>query len=247
MKPEISRTEDGSDSLFNASLNEFYHSKYGAVTESEHVFIKSGLYEIINDNSPVHILEIGFGTALNAMLTLKEINKRQLVFYTAIELFPVDMEIAQKLNYCDAGDMKFYHEDFLKMHQSEWEKEIDISQNFKLKKRNIDLLTFQPEANCYDLIYFDAFSPNVQPELWTAAVFQKLFNSLKDNGILVTYCAKGIVKQALRQVGFVVKRLPGPPGKRHILQAIKNAKTKNTHCPKKMFHLFDFEAGITKR
>jgi tRNA U34 5-methylaminomethyl-2-thiouridine-forming methyltransferase MnmC len=234
LKPEISKTDDGSDSLFNASLNEYYHSKFGAVTESEHVFIKSGLYEKINANSPVHILEIGFGTALNALLTLKEINKQLLVYYTAIELFPVNMEIVQKLNYCDTGDMKFYHEVFLKMHQCEWEKEIDITENFKLKKRNINLLTFQPEANGYDLIYFDAFSPNVQPELWTPVVFQKLFNSMKNNGILVTYCAKGIVKQAMRQVGFVVKRLPGPPGKRHILQATKVSNSQNKTTEQKL-------------
>lgn len=223
LKPGLSKTDDGSNSLFNTTLNEFYHSKFGAITESKHIFIQNGLLRSGMKTNSIRILEVGFGTGLNALLTLKEMFGKQKVNYNTIELYPIDIETAEVLNFCSFPDLEAYRQNFLAFHTSVWETEIRITDNFTLHKMQIDLLAFQPEPNSFDLIYFDAFSPNVQPELWSEAVFQKLYLSLEMNGILVTYCAKGIVKQALRKVGFVVKRLAGPPGKRHIIQAVKSA------------------------
>ena len=223
LKPGLSETEDGSNSLYNKTLNEFYHSKFGAITESNHIFIQNGLCRNNNKTDIVRILEVGFGTGLNALLTLKEMHGKVRVNYCAIELYPIDIETSESLNFCNFPDLESFRQNFLAFHTAEWETEIRIKDDFTLHKMRIDLLAFQPEPDSFDLIYFDAFSPNVQPELWSETIFRKLYLSLKVKGILVTYCAKGIVKQALRTVGFEVKRLTGPPGKRHIIQAIKSA------------------------
>ena len=221
MHPVITVTDDGSHSLFNPELNECYHSKFGAITESEHIFIKCGLLKVSETRSQINILEIGFGTGLNALLTLRATMHSKKIHFTAVELYPIDKQIVKSLNYCDSWDLESYTDYFLTMHQSAWEMDFKVTDNFTLNKIEIDLCNYQPPVNSFDLIYFDAFSPNVQPELWTTAIFQKLYNSLNENGILVTYCAKGIVKQALRDAGFIVKRLTGPPGKRHIISAEK--------------------------
>ena len=221
INPSIIITDDGSNSLFNANLNEYFHSTYGAITESKHIFIEAGLKSKLFLGNPIKILEIGFGTGLNALMTLNEIKSDVVVHYTGIELYTVDIDLVEGLNYCDSQELKPLKSTFLAMHHANWEVETQISQNFSLLKRNIDLRVFNPTAKTFDLIYFDAFSPNVQPELWTEEIFGKLYKSLNINGILVTYCSKGIVKRVLRSVGFEVKRLPGPPGKRHILKGEK--------------------------
>jgi tRNA U34 5-methylaminomethyl-2-thiouridine-forming methyltransferase MnmC len=221
MKPVISNTDDGSNSLFNGLLNEFYHSKFGAMTESNHIFIRNGLFCISKVSEEVRILEVGFGTGLNALLTLKETNTIQKVKYTAIELYPIDIETSKSLNFCNFPNLESFRTHFNTLHESRWGMETSITVDFSLNKIQVDLTAFEPVPDSFELIYFDAFSPNVQPELWSEAIFKRLYNSLSMNGILVTYCAKGVVKQALRKVGFVVKRLPGPPGKRHMIQALK--------------------------
>ncbi len=215
------QTDDGSSSLFQADLGETYHSHFGAITESEHVFIRNGFLSLNTEKQEITILEIGFGTALNALLTLANTKINQKVHYTGIEKFPVQAELAKQLNYCESVVLQAFEDEFLKMHICDWAKETTITGTFYLTKLNVDIETYYPESEQFDLIYFDAFSPNVQAELWKAEIFRRMFLGLKPGGILVTYCAKGIVKEAMREAGFQVKRLPGPPGKRHMVKAIK--------------------------
>ncbi len=215
MKPKIIHTADKSPTLYLEEIDEHYHSINGALQESMHVFINAGLHKISKKN--INILEIGFGTGLNVILTYNEIkNSNKKVFYKGIEKYPLKNEIIEQLQ----KENIFNSEVFLKIHNSNWEKEINISENFVLQKQKIDLINFQATKE-YDLIYFDAFAPNKQPKLWTDEIFLKLYKATKKDGVLVTYSAKGIVKQALRNAGFGVKRLKGPAGKRHMVRAVK--------------------------
>ncbi len=216
---KIVKTADGSYTLFSSEFNEHYHSTYGALNESMHVYIKNGL-KYCKKNT-LNIFELGFGTGLNAILTYIESIKSNLTIrYNAIELYPVKPEIISKLDY-----NKLFLKDelsvFFKMHNSPWDTDIELSKNFILKKIEIafEELIFNEK---YDLIYFDAFAPDTQPNLWSKENFLKLFNSLNPNGILTTYSSKGIVKRNLRDAGFIVSRLPGPNGKRHVIRAKKN-------------------------
>jgi len=218
LKREIKLTEDGSHTLFVPELNEHYHSTHGAIQEAIHVYIEAGLR--FTDNNPTHILEIGFGTGLNTYLSLVEAEKtdRKLIYHT-LERFPVDEEQVKILNYPE--QINFEQKDlFYKIHQSEWNQLINISEHFSVKKIQGDLRNISFDEK-YDLIYFDAFAPEIQPDLWELDIFKKLYHSTNEDAILVTYCSKGIVKRALRSAGFQVKRLPGPPGKHHILRATK--------------------------
>ena len=215
---KIVKTKDGSHSVYSQEFGENYHSTFGAINESKYVFIESGLKAI--SKRSIHIFEVGFGTGLNALLTYLESVKNNLkINYTAIELYPLDKNIISKLNYNELLSIKDT-DIFKNIHQSVWEDAVEISSNFKLKKINADFNTYKPNE-LYDIIFFDAFSPETQPELWSFNNFQKLYNSLNSNGILTTYSSKGIVKENLRNAGFKVKRLNGPIGKRHILKAIK--------------------------
>lgn len=214
----IKTTKDNSNTLFSEHFNEHYHSTNGAINESIHVFINAGLRYF--DQISISILEVGYGTGLNSLLTFIESESSEIqIQYTSLEKFPVDLSTTKKLNF--HNELKYDKSIFEKMHSSEWNSVIQISKKFKLKKLKIDLLDFIPLENQYDLIYFDAFSPDTQPELWSQDVFKKLYSSLKVNGILTTYSSKGLVKNNLREAGFIVKRLPGPTGKRHMLRAIK--------------------------
>lgn len=218
LKREIKITEDGSHTIYIPELNEHYHSTHGAIQEAIHVYINAGLH--FSDKNPIRILEIGFGTGLNAYLTLVEAenNKRSIVYHS-LERYPVDEEQLKVLNYPEQID--FYNKGlFKKLHEVDWNKASEISDNFELKKINGDLKTIDIKDK-YDLIYFDAFAPDIQPDLWTEEIFKKLYKCTNSNAILVTYCSKGIVKRALRASGFEVKRLAGPPGKHHILRATK--------------------------
>ena len=219
---ELKKTADGSHTLFVPELNETYHSIHGAIQESQHVFIKNGLH-YFNNKETISILEIGFGTGLNALLTLLATeSSSQMVNYVSLEKFPLPNELVQQLNYPTQLKIKATQTAlFNHLHSCKWNTNTPISENFNLLKIEDDLADFQTTTT-FDLIYFDAFGPKDQPELWTKAIFQKLYNALKPNGILVTYCSKGIVKQALRSVGFTVKRLPGPPSKRHVLRVTKS-------------------------
>lgn len=222
---KIVETEDGSASLFDERTGEHYHSIHGAIAESELVFIKNGLQSVIENKDSISILEMGFGTGLNAILTLRTLEEEQICcHYTTIEAYPLEKETFTKLNYCNNDSLKNYSDEFLKLHEAEWSKMEKITNRFSLSKINSNMLDYEPEAKSFDLIYFDAFSPNVQAELWSVEMFQKLNKSLNSDGVLVTYCAKGVVKQALRNSGFDVKRLHGPIGKRHVLRC-KNVST----------------------
>ena len=218
MNSELRITEDGSHTLFMADIDECYHSTHGAVQESRHIFIDAGLKKC---NKPaINVLEIGFGTGLNAFLTMLEAEKTgKKIRFTTLELYPVPIDTALQLNYAVelAPDFKLYFE---KIHTSPWNKEVQISPFFKLYKSKADFtkIVFLEE---YDVIYFDAFSPEKQPEMWTAEQFEKLYKCCNFEGVLTTYCAKGDVRRAMQSAGFKVERLPGPPGKREILRGMK--------------------------
>ena len=218
MKLELVNTNDGSNSLKNLIINDSYHSKYGAINESNHIFIKNGLKRIRKKN--FRVLEIGFGTGLNALLTQLYCDKKeQNITYHTIDNLPLREETYSSLNYCD--QLKIDKNIFLKIHRSSWENEIELSNFFVLKKMNCDFTkTLFNEK--YDLIYFDAFSPSKQPEMWTLNNFKKLYNCLKSNGILITYSSKGDVKRTMKKVGFNISSVEGPAGKREITLASKD-------------------------
>lgn len=221
MKRTLLKTGDGSFTLHIPEWNEQYHSKHGAIAEALHVFIKEGLYHwlSVNESTKISILEIGFGTGLNALLTYLESEKHSWnIDYIGVEAFPLGMEEYQKMNYSEM--LKSSDEVFAKLHNSPWEEKTIISHNFKLLKQQ-KLFSEISEVNSIDLIYFDAFGIRVQPELWTEEIFCIMFNALKPNGVLVTYAANGNARRALQAVGFTVERLPGPPGKVEMLRATK--------------------------
>ena len=217
MSLEIITTEDGSSSIINKNLNECYHSTSGAINESKHIFIENGL--LACKKKILNTLEVGFGTGLNALLTQIICDKNKTINnYHSIENLPILSKDYLALNYCKQLNIK--DDNFMKMHNSSWGEKITISKYFSLLKINIDLQTFNPTTK-YDLIYFDAFSPNKQPELWTYNIFKKLYKNLNNNGILITYCAKGAFKRTLKEIGFEVSSIDGPIGKREITQAKK--------------------------
>ncbi|MDO6492931.1 MULTISPECIES: tRNA (5-methylaminomethyl-2-thiouridine)(34)-methyltransferase MnmD [unclassified Cellulophaga] len=220
MKRKIITTGDGSKTIQIEDWNEQYHSIHGAVQEAYHVFIKHGL-SLFKDE-PVSILEIGFGTGLNAIITALEAFKSNLTInYTGVEAYPVSLEEVSQLNYIEQLNAEESADVFAKMHKVEWEVSNTILPNFQLLKRKQDFLEITDKVT-YNLIYFDAFGARVQPELWTETVFKIMYNALKTNGVLVTYAAKGSVRRAMLAVGFKVERLPGPPGKREMLRATKS-------------------------
>jgi tRNA U34 5-methylaminomethyl-2-thiouridine-forming methyltransferase MnmC len=217
VKNKLVITNDGSHSIFNPEINECYHSKHGAIVEAEHVFIRNGFSTV---NKPyLNILEIGFGTGLNTLLTSqKAIQKEITVDYQTIELYPVIEDNYSKLNFTDLIGIE--QNELLKLHTTQWEKKCKINEFFSLTKFKTDLENYTSESK-FDIIYFDAFSPEKQPELWTNTIFMKMHNYLKEGGFLVTYCAKGIVKRTMKSVGFKIIVLDGPPGKRQMTKANK--------------------------
>lgn len=220
MKREIVTTKDGSKTIYLPEINESYHSRHGAYQEAMHVFIKSGWEQIQKDT--VSILEVGFGTGLNAVLTyIAAKNAQKQVKYVGLEAFPVEMEEIESINYKEIPAVESYQSVFLKMHQSKWEEAIGIDENFTLQKIKAELESYISPNNIFDLIYFDAFGPRVQPEMWSLGIFKKLFDSLNPNGIFVTYSCKGQVRRDLITAGFEVEKIPGPPGKREMLRAVK--------------------------
>jgi tRNA U34 5-methylaminomethyl-2-thiouridine-forming methyltransferase MnmC len=219
LKRKIITTADGSKTIQIEDWNEQYHSVHGAIQEAYHVFIKHGL-SLFHDQ-PLSILEIGFGTGLNALITLLESKKRGLdIVYKGIEAYPVIPEELEQLDYIEALDAADMELCFFNMHQTFWGQSHPILPNFSLIKQQIDFREIA-DVDQFDLIYFDAFGARVQPELWTEEVFAIMFRALKKDGVLVTYSAKGSVRRAMQAVGFVVERLPGPPGKREMLRALK--------------------------
>ncbi len=220
MKTELQNTSDGSHTLFVPELNEHYHSSFGAVQESMHVFIRSGLMNLPDEVSEVNILEMGFGTGLNAMLSWM-FRRRWRISYTTYEAFPLESEIVKTLNYPALPDFENTGDFFLKIHQAPWNQKVRIDPQFEIEKCLQPFENANLPENHFHLVFYDAFSPEVQPQLWTLEIFQKIFSSCHDGAILVTYSAKGEVKRNLQNVGFHVEKLPGPPGKRHILRGRK--------------------------
>ena len=219
MKRTIITTADGSKTISLDDWNEQYHSKHGAINEAYHVFIDQGLSACRQNQ--IAILEVGFGTGLNALITLGESRKRNLkIKYTGVEAFPPSREEVEQLNF--TGDSRLSHlsQAFEEMHTSPWDVQVKLADDFILTKEKKDFMQIS-DVDAFNLIYFDAFGARVQPELWTADIFRQMFNALKDKGILVTYSAKGSVRRAMQEVGFGVERLPGPPGKREMLRARK--------------------------
>ena len=220
MKREIFITSDGSSSIYLPELDETYHSKHGAIQEAYHVFIKNGLDKFVN-GSKVTILEIGLGSGLNCFITYLEAIKRSLkVNYDGVEAYPLKAEEISLLNYVKELNAVKYSSVFSEIHRCIWEEKHNLDDNFQLIKRKQFIKEIE-DQNRFDLVYFDAFGPNVQPDLWTVAIFQKMYNALKNKGVLVTYSAKGSVRRAMQEVGFKIERLPGPPGKREMLRGLK--------------------------
>lgn len=235
MKRIIERTEDGSATLFVPELNEHYHSVKGARTESQHIFIDMG-FKASTALQP-RILEIGFGTGLNALLTLEAAGEeKRKVHYTGIELYPLSWKEVDVLNYSDNPLFK-------ELHTSPWNKDANITPYFTLHKAQGDVTKVMSDGRlmisdglpvnrssltinrCFDLVYFDAFAPEKQPEMWSEELFRNIYAGMNTDGILTTYCAKGVIRRLLQAVGFTVERLPGPPGgKREILRASKKVE-----------------------
>ncbi|MFD2568786.1 tRNA (5-methylaminomethyl-2-thiouridine)(34)-methyltransferase MnmD [Pseudotenacibaculum haliotis] len=221
MKREIIITSDGSTTIHLPDWNEQYHSKHGAIQEAYHVFIRHGLDAV--PKTEISILEVGFGTGLNAFITFLETQKKELkIQYTGVEAYPVAIEEVNQLNYVSELKAEKFSDAFVKIHSVEWEAMHEITANFHLEKRKCFFHELK-EANAHDLVYFDAFGARVQPDLWTEEIFAIMYKALKVNGVLVTYSAKGSVRRAMQAVGFQVERLPGPPGKREMLRATKVA------------------------
>ncbi|GJM32690.1 MAG: hypothetical protein DHS20C18_16910 [Saprospiraceae bacterium] len=218
----IFETQDGSHSIVSEQFGESYHSKYGAIQESRHVFIEAGLHRAAQQKKSIDILEIGWGTGLNTFLSFLEGKKRELtIHYTGVEAYPINQEEALKLNYPEMLQCEVTEGDlFYQMHQQPWEIPCTLLPGFSLQKtcQRFENLDYN---NQFDLIYFDAFAPSAQPELWEKPVLEKMYKSLKNSGIFVTYCAKGSMKRILKNLGFTVEALPGPPGKREMTRAFK--------------------------
>ena len=215
MTQKIIVTNDGSHSVLVSAINESYHSKHGAIAEAKHVFIKNGLLSANKKN--ITILEVGFGTGLNTLLSYQNSNQKDIAIdYHTIEPYPIKKDTYTLLNFPDLiGEKK---DVFFKLHNSKWEFKNQITKNFYLTKHNVSLQNYNTHKK-FDVIYFDAFSPNKQPDLWTESILKKIHSKLKDDGFLITYCAKGTFRRTLKKIGFNVVSLDGPPGKRQITRA----------------------------
>lgn len=221
MERKIVQTGDGSTTIQIVDWDEQYHSLHGAINEARHVFLEMGLNYFVNTNPAVdrvHILEIGFGTGLNALLTAIHASDLKIkVVYEGVEAYPVATEEVEQLNYKSLVKKPDFDTFFDEMHACNWEEKYELSPEFSLKKRKQTFETIN-DQDIHDLIYFDAFGARVQPELWGVPIFKRMYSALKVGGVLVTYAAKGSVRRAMQEVGFTVERLPGPPGKREMLR-----------------------------
>ena len=220
MNVQLEITEDGSHTLIVPELNEHYHSVHGAINESKHIFIEAGLRYSLQKKEKINILEIGFGTGLNALLTFIELLKLNIPCeYTSIEAFPLEEKIFSQLNYPKLLGVQ--DEIFLSLHKAEWNKRVNISDNFELHKIHCKAQDMELTEGKYDVVYFDAFAPDIQPEVWSEEVFRNIFFSMNDNAVMTTYSTKGTIKRILKNIGFKIEKLPGPKGKREILRAMK--------------------------
>ena len=224
MKKDVLVTADGSHTIAIPEMGVTYHSSHGAIQESMHVFIKSGLHyflEHIKEPGAISIFEMGFGTGLNTLLTLSEAEKNQhRIYYETIEPYPLEAPTFKLLNYCEALKRPDLKELFAQMHECAWNTTVAITPHFSFKKINTSLPDYTADKS-FNIIYFDAFAPDIQPDLWTAAIFKKLYNSMQENAVLTTYCSKSIVRKAMAEAGLKVEKITGPPHKREIVRAMK--------------------------
>jgi tRNA U34 5-methylaminomethyl-2-thiouridine-forming methyltransferase MnmC len=220
VKTILERTDDGSHTLFVPELKEHYHSTNGAVQESRHVYVESGIRAC--EKQIIHILEVGFGTGLNALLSyLEALESQKNIYYSSIELFPISLQLVNSLNYPSLFSAE-QKDVFKNLHLCAWNQQVNISDFFHLKKIQANLIEYDLVGEeLFDVVFYDAFAPDKQPEMWTQSIFDKLFEALLPGGVFVTYCAKGIVRRMLQKSGFAVERLAGPPGKREMLRARK--------------------------
>jgi len=210
----VETTADGSHTLFLPEMDEHYHSVNGAVQESNHVYIDAGFNQCQKEE--IHVLELGFGTGLNALLTALQAEQRGIrIFYTSLEKFPLPQMITEQLNYSEAN--KTLYQTLL---QTDWGIRIQVNPYFNLHKIQTDFNDFDFSGK-YDVVYYDAFAPDKQPEVWSQKLFDAIYNGMNPEGILTTYCAKGNIRRMMQQAGFTVVRIPGPPGKREMLRARK--------------------------
>jgi tRNA U34 5-methylaminomethyl-2-thiouridine-forming methyltransferase MnmC len=218
---EVRITADGSTTLYRKDIDETYHSHHGALQEARHVFIKEGLCKKL-DLTQIKILEVGLGTGLNALLTyLFALDNGLTIEYHGLEVFPLDAEILNQVNYNQIIPDSRTTEAFKLLHSHAWNQKFQWAPNFEMLKIHEKLQDFDAEIDTYDIIYFDAFGPRAQEEMWDFSNLEKLHQALNSNGILVTYCAKGSFKRNLKALGFVLENVPGPPGKREMTRAIK--------------------------
>ena len=219
MKRELKETSDGSHTLYVPELDEHYHSIHGAIQESMHVFIDKGIDALFCKN--IDVLEVGFGTGLNALLTALWCDKHSLpVNYVGIEAFPLDAELSSRLNYSEVLDVNEAEDYFDKIHLANWNETVNIHSCFTLSKIERYIQEFETEQK-FDIVYFDAFGPNTQKDIWELPILTKMYACLKQKGLFVTYSAKGELKRNLAQIGFAVETLTGPPGKREMIRARK--------------------------
>ena len=218
MNSELLITEDGSNTLYVPEIDECYHSSHGAIQESRHIFIEAGLKQC--EKSEINVLEVGFGTGLNAFLTMIQAERSgKQIQYVSLEKYPVETEKALQLNYPEEL-LSEKRSCFELMHLSDWNKKVQLTPFFSLEKVETDFTQYTP-VDKFDIVFFDAFSPEKQPEMWTQERFGLIYKYCNDAAILTTYCAKGVVRRAMQAAGFTVERLAGPPGKREILRGIR--------------------------
>ncbi len=221
---KVIETRDGSSSLLVPDMNETYHSTHGAITESGYVFLKMGLNHLCGlqpDKKEISLLEIGFGTGLNAWLTALATPAAVRIEFTSIEKYPLEQELVDQLNYKDRKRESGASALFDRLHTAPWGKEETITDRFSLKKVESDIFDFDPPSQSFDLVYFDAFAPSKQPGMWVEKILNKMYNLLVPGGIFVTYCAQGQFKRDLKKVGFVIEELHGPPGKKEMTRGTK--------------------------
>lgn len=223
MKRIIKTTSDGSKTLFINELNEGYHSHHGALQEAKHVFIENGLKQI--GNYEINILELGFGTGLNVLVTINEFlksDKNYIINYFTLEKYPITNDEISDLNYFEHFENQNLKEIYHKIHKANWEQLIEIIPDFNLRKIHCDFLDLNgidlPQIN---LVYFDCFGARVQPDLWEKPLFEMVSKKMDYKGLLTTYSAKGSVKRILQNLNFEVEKKPGPPGKREMINAWK--------------------------